>query len=288
MPVNREPHIYQGYVISMIGQNRGQPEDMEFANAQACVMSGTHRWADDPTDLPNGVRVELARREAEDAASREADRIHNEEMRRQREAATVESVQAALYAKARPFAITKEDGKLYLASPFPDISAFSKELLDDDESGIVSIIEGTDGEVVEGDIVMTFENAMARYRPVGEYRGDVIAELVESMQPDVDIPDNWRELGHRQTIPLAKAIRGTSGSMKKADAEAILEKWTNVYDPVPVDAPAEEVQPKPGEGPEAGNRDQKPFSQDADGNPLTAEEKAALDAQRFAAGDDDF
>lgn len=82
MPVNREPHIYQGYVISQIGQSAGGPVEMDFKNAQNCVSSGTHRWADDPTDMSLALQAQIAEREKAEADQVEADRIHNEEMRR--------------------------------------------------------------------------------------------------------------------------------------------------------------------------------------------------------------
>lgn len=85
MPVNREPHIYQGYVISQIGQSAGKPVEMDFKTAQNCVPTGTHRWADDETGMSVALQQKIEAREQEIIEQVEADRLHNEEMRRQRE-----------------------------------------------------------------------------------------------------------------------------------------------------------------------------------------------------------
>lgn len=85
MPINREPAIYQGYVISQIGQSAGQPVEMEFKNAQNCVISGTHRWADDPTDMSLALQAEIKAREQAEADQVEADRIHNAKMKELRD-----------------------------------------------------------------------------------------------------------------------------------------------------------------------------------------------------------
>jgi hypothetical protein len=82
MPINREPPIYQGYVISQIGQSAGKEVTMDFKNAQNCVMSGTHRWADDETDMSLALQAEIKAREDALAAQVEKDRIHNLEMKR--------------------------------------------------------------------------------------------------------------------------------------------------------------------------------------------------------------
>lgn len=289
MPVNREPRIYQGYVISQIGQSAGARVDMEFKNAQACVMSGTHRWADDETDMPLGLQAEIDKRKADDAARVEADRVHYEKRKADAEAAAGKSVEALIAAKARPIVMAKAGDDVYLARPFPKVTSFDQAFIESKEAeGYVAIGEGGD---IDGDIILKVKNAIARYRPL-QFLDDgnmvvITAELVDATQPEVDIPVNWREMSHLQTIPLAKRIRVTTEKMTKVEAEAILEEWMKVDVEPEAEAPAAPVVHKPGEGPEAGNRDEKPFSKDADGNELTPEQKAALDAQKFAGGDAD-
>lgn len=213
MPINREPPIYQGYVISMIGQQLGQQIEMAFKDAQNCVMSGTHRWADDETDMPNAARMIIADREAAEAAEREADAKHNAEMRRLAAEPKIKSIEALLAEKAASDAL-------------------------------------------------------------------------------VDIPEDWRELHHFKQIAIAKAITGDEDAkMTKADAAAVIEEELLRRAEAPeTDIPATPVVHKAGEGPEAGNRDDKPFAKDDAGNPITIEEKAELDERKFAEGehDDEF
>lgn len=284
MPINREPHIYSGYVISMIGQTAGQRVDMDFKNAQACVACGTHRWEDDETDMPLGLQAEIDAREAARLAQEESDRIHNAKLKAEREAkdaAAAKSVDAILLDKARKIGIAKVDESLYLTAPFPAVTAFTREFLDsDDENSPISIVDGTEGDVQAGDIVMNLSNAIGRYRPLSEADGVIVAQLQEAMQPEVNVPADWREMSHLQTIPLAKLIRGNGGKMTKADATAILDEWTKPDDQVPVDETAEE---NTGAQTERQGTDAVDGFKDKDGNAITPAERADEAAKQFAA-----
>ena len=90
-PVNREPRLYQGYVISQIGQQRGNRVYLEFKDAQNCVMSGTHRWADDETPVREKAETDALAKE--EAARIAADAAHNAAMKAARADQEVETVE---------------------------------------------------------------------------------------------------------------------------------------------------------------------------------------------------
>lgn len=311
-PFNREPRMYQGYIISLIGQSAGSRVDMEFKNAQACVSSGTHRWADDETDISPALQSQIDDRAKLEEANRESDAIHNQRMREMGmmpnqiddkgkivlptggatgvTGPSGTSVADTLAAQAQAIHIIKVGDSLYLARPFPQVAAITTDLLYWGD-GIVEEITDGDGDDVEvGDILITFENGVARYRPMDGNKDDdmVVAMLMQKEEPEVDIPADWREMSHLQTIPMAKLIRGGSkDSMKKPDAMAIIEEWIKTDDQILPEGSGEQpiTDPRDPNHPEAGNRDKEGFK-DEHGNSITAEEKARLDAEKFAGGDD--
>lgn len=276
MPVNREPHIYQGYVISQIGQQLGQEVYMDFKNAQNCVMAGTHRWADDPTDMSNVVRMQIADNDAALAAQVEADRLHNEKLKREAEEAAEAQAAAALaarYANIKSIEIRKIEGQgIFLTRPWPDETSFTAEVVEDSPPGMVTEVWIGEGDGAENFLDIKFANAEARYKVTGydEENGIFYAELLSASSPDVDIPANWRELSHLQLIPLAKKITGQDGSMKKAEAVEILEAWTKVDDQVRTEEPAQAT-----EGQEGGQQENRDLGfRDKSGNPTTPEARA--------------
>lgn len=285
MPLNREPRIYQGYIISHIGQNAGEKEFMELKNAQACVASGTHSWADDETAISPALQAKINDREAEILRQREADALYFQKMKEE-EGKPAKSVEALLASNAGRITVSvvfpienDTTSKLtYLARPLPHLVAI--------DVGVLETMQPNVDMNEVGEIVLTFENAKARYSVVSNDGDAILAKLEEADQPEVDIPANWREMSHLQKIPMAKAIRRTSGSMKKVEAEAIIEEWTRTDGQDPEITDGAEKPVHGGAGSEAGNRDTKGF-QDEDGNPITAEEKARRDAAKFAAGEDD-
>lgn len=74
MPRLKEPKIYTGEVISMIGRNAGKRVPMDYVAAQSNVAAGTARWVDDDTPMPRQVSAEIASREAERKAEIQSDR----------------------------------------------------------------------------------------------------------------------------------------------------------------------------------------------------------------------
>lgn len=266
MPVNREPTIYQGYVISQISRNAGEKEEMPYAVAQSCVSGGTHRWADDETDMPNHVQDLITTRETEQKELDEANAKHNAEQRAIREAAEKEAAGSA----GRPIVFIAVGDKVYLARPFPDTALFQKG----------------DVEPVEGFITVTTENALADYKVVGETETALIAELLSQETPDVDITDDWRDKKPMQLAAMAKKLRGTKESMKADEARAILEEWTKKDDQVSVD-PADGAQGE-GQKPDTENRNQGNVPQvDNDGKPVLDPEARAQQAAREGIDDDD-
>lgn len=289
MPTNREPALYQGSVISMIGVNAGAEIVMDYKTAQGCVANGTARWIDDETDLPNHIKARVAERTAEEDAKAESDRLAME-AKANRGATNVAQLLAERADKICVGIYTDGDGKQveYLMRPFPAVVAFTRDLMDA-EPEMISVIFDEAGEGVDtsknGDIIVKLSNGIARYRPIPEAETDdqIVAQLQEDdvVQPEVDIPADWQKMSHLQLIPMAKNIRGTTASMKKAEAIAIIEEWTKTDDQVSID-PADNASGEGGtqtEGqgksqapnPEQGNRDQREF------DPAAAADKAAAD-----------
>lgn len=282
MPINREPRIYQGYVISQIGQSAGKRVDMEFKVAQSCVSSGTHRWADDETDLPSHVQARV--NEAEVARQRqiENDALHFKGLQEgeQRDPADVE----AMAARARPLrvSVTASEGNpearhYFLAAPLPPVLAV--------DFGVLETIKPEVDINDVGEIVITFENAKARYQVVSRDDDIYIAELVESDQPNVDIPDDWRDLHHLTLIPLAKTIRRTKDSMTKDEAVAVIEEWVKSDDQVSEFEGDGASQQGANAGTDGGTDEADKFK-GTDGTPISAEERARQAAQDFDDGVD--
>lgn len=262
MPVNREPRIYQGYVISQISRNAGEKEEMEFGNAQICVSSGTHRWADDESDMPNHVQALIADREAKQAETDAANSELNARLRAERE----EQERLAGLNQIGAIHFTKVGELIYLARPFPDTAGFTKE-----------IVEPTDGI-----ISVTTENALADYKIVRETDDLYIGDLLYQQLPEVDIPADWRDKAALQLTAMAKKIRGTKESMKADAAKAIIEEWTKTDDQVSV---GEFGEGKP-EVPDTENRTKSDVTVDTEGKPVLSPEERAKQAEKEGLEDD--
>lgn len=267
MPVNREPHIYPGYVISQISKNAGEQEVMPYHVAQSCVSSGTHRWPDDETDLPNHVQAMITERVQTQAEIDAANAEHNAKLRAEREAAEAEAQALASARAGKPIVFIVVDGKTYLARPFPSTAIFEKDTPQTD--GVISV---------------TAENALADYKIVDDQGEVIVAELLSEQLPDVDIPDDWRDKAPLQLTAMAKKIRATKEPMKADEARAILEEWTRKDDPVSVDAPAGEGK----EIPDTENRNKSDVVVDAEGKPLLSPEERAQEAAKQFVQNDDF
>lgn len=265
MPVNREPLVYPGYVISKMGNNAGEQEEMPYKVAQGCVSSGTHRWHDDETDMPVHVQAIIDDRAKTQAEIDEANAKHNAEMRAQREASESKSVDELLASKARPIYFASVDDKTYLARPFPDLAVFDASI-----------------ERADGKIFIVASNALAEYKVVSETETSVIAELVSAELPDVDIPDDWRDKNALQLAALGKKVRATSDKMKAEEARAILEEWTKQDDPV-----SAEIGNEGGEGAgEQKGTDAVNEFKDKDGNQISPEQRAKEAEQEFLHNDE--
>lgn len=301
MPLNREPLIYPGYVISLIGHNAGEEEPMEFGTAQACVSSGTHRWHDDPTDLPNGVRMMKEERDRRRAAEINADAVHAQALKEDEAdiptskelqidksefSGTImlgQSTTASLDAERieKGMDVKGADGVFYIRQPWPQ-----KVRLD---TGLLAMGAAfVKPELLDGRLdTVTFNvaNASAVYKAVAQDDDVVFLELADSRLPEVEIPADWRELHHFKQISLAKTVRGLDkdAAMTKVEAEAILEEWTASDDTVRKEGRPAVTDPRDPAHPEAGNR--QDTSPEAGGDPVARVEERT---KEFVEAEDDF
>lgn len=214
-PAPREPAIYSGFVISHIGQSAGQRVPMDFKVAQSCVASGTHAWEEDETPLGKNLKAEIESREAEKAAQEAADREHYEKLK-----SGTTSVTEALINSAKPVHWQEEDGRIYLARPFPNVVMVEYDMLEKSE----------DGKTFD----LTAANAIATYEIVEDLGGVVVGVLKETDQFDEVIPADWRDRHFLQNIAAAKKIRGMEqgDSLRRPEAEAIIEEWIKADDQI--------------------------------------------------------
>lgn len=236
MPVMREPGIYAGYVISLIGNNKGQDEEMPYHVAQGCVQSGTHRWAQDEQPMGKSIAGEIERQRVAREEETARDLAHAERLKAA--GGSPKSVGDAISAAARPLhvvGVANEEGIFiaHLARPFPKVIEIDSSLINVDDG------EGKDGfyRQDEKTLVIRLANGSAIYEIFDANEAFTFGALVEQELPEVDIPENWRERSHLVNIAAAKKLRGTSGSMTKVDGEAILEEWTRSDDPVSEEQP---------------------------------------------------
>lgn len=287
----KEPTIYSGYVIMMIGQDAGKRIPMDYAAAQSCVVSGTARWEDDTSPVDKALKAEVERRAVERQAEIDADAERN---RKLKEAPA--SVDDALIATAGRIALVdveEESGtKTYLARPFPVVAYFLEEFLADGHpaSEFIAVIDddGNNNDGVEdGDIVFSVENGIARYREIARRDGLVYAELKEVAQPEVEIPDDWRDRHFLTNMSAAKAIRAldNKAKMKKDEAEAIIEGWVSTDDPIRAEEPAPGKETNENGRILDGNHEGS-GAKDENGQEISAEEAARRKAQEFL--NDDF
>lgn len=261
MPQHRnEPRIYSGKVIPMIGRDAGNPVPMDYSVAQAMVSSGQARWEDDPTPMPRQLAGEIAKREAERQAEIAADAAHFAALQN-----PPKSINEALVKGARPLylGIFNED-HTFLAHPFPQIAEIDIDALNG--SPVIAI----DGKA----IAVNLPNATAVYDIVAENDAYCLAELRESTEPAVEIPDDWRDAHFLKIMAIAKKIAGLDNavSMKKDEATAILEQWTKSDDPVP-------EEPENPDEPRHGGRIIDGEHQDAEGG--EAAKRSAEKEQEF-------
>lgn len=208
MPVSKEPKIYSGFVISMIGQQRGQRIPMNFKTAQSCTSAGTHRWEDDESPIDKGIKQEIEADAARKEQERLADEEHYRKLKEEGDAAAAQKIN-----------IVNEGDQLFLARPFPKIAVIPFNLIQLDEDGLVEI---------------TLANAAAKYEQSEMLEdGAVIGNLKELVdQFQGEIPEDWRNSHFLANISLAKQIRGLDkgDSLKRPAAEAIIEEWTKTDD----------------------------------------------------------
>lgn len=276
MPQHRnEPPIYSGSVISMIGNDAGKPLLMPYKVAQGMVASGQARWEDDPSPMPRQLSGEIAARAAAEEASRLADIEHNKRLKEQGP-----PVDDAVRDAARKIVFTETPEGVYIARPLPRFARFAFELLDDKLTDDIIIFD-------ENVVTLSVNNATAEYRVLERDDTSALTELVLADQPDVEIPEDWRDRHFQTNIAAARKIRALDSnvSMTKDDAEAIIAEWVRTDDPVSTEvasgAPTNE-QGRVLDGNHRGNA-----GKDEDGADLSAEEIARRKAEEFAAGDDD-
>lgn len=270
----KEPHIYSGYVKSLIGLTAGNRVPMDLKVAQGLVSMGQAAWDDDETPLGKSLQGAIDAT----AAERERIRLEDDEIGK---VAKAQSVEALLTATARPIHITTgEDGKIYLARPFPRIAIVTKEEGMSIMGEAFAIVAQPDHSE-ESQTRISFENASAVYKVIDVSEERIVLEGVEADQFEGEIPADWRELHHLKYIPIAKEIRRTPDgeSMKADQARAVLEEWTKQDDQIPVDhANAIDGGVRKGEGEDAGNR--------LPGADAEAAKKAEEDAKNLGTEDD--
>ncbi len=291
MPINREPLVYPGYVISQISRNAGERETMDYHVAQSAVASGTHRWHDEEADMPNHVQELINKRESDQAELDRANAEHNARLRAERDESEKEQAAQNTPPDDRaPIRIRKIGDDLYLARPFPATAIFDKAAIDAPNSPFTSEEDGDNNNVV-----VKLANAEATYRLKASDETSLLTELLSSTSPDVDIPEDWREKRALQLTNIAKKILGTTRPMTGLEAIAIIEEWTKVDDTVQTEADAgANQQPQPADpAKEAENNGERGNAADPNafkneqGQVVTPEERAQEAARRLAEGSDD-
>lgn len=304
MPNHRnEPAIYSGSVMMMTGpaQQLGTMVETPYKVAQGLVASGQARWEGDKTPMPRHIAQIIRERDqkrerqiAEDAAIHAAKQAERDGVDQGEPAQNAEGMSAVGLLHVR-----QRGDRIYLARPFPKTFELTPEIISGEDTGADGVYSQADNM-----IAVRLANANAIYANVA-IEGDafIYAELREKTEPEVEIPADWRDLGHLQQIPLAKKLLGLDGkeSMKKVEAIEILEDWTKgADDPVSTDdaggTGSEPARNENGrvldgnhEGPKKEGEDGKPLTGEG-GNPAVVKTPAQIAKEaerRFAEGEDD-
>lgn len=299
MPNHRtEPLIYTGRIMMMTGpaQQLGTLVEIPYKVAQGLVASGQARWEDDETPMPRHTAQIISERDekierdtAEADAISAARKAAREGTDQDAPATTSDAVPSVGQIHVR-----QRGDRIYLARPFPKAVEITPEIISGEDAGADGVFASADNM-----IVVRFANANALYANVA-LEGDIFvyAELREANEPEVEIPADWRELGHLQMIPLAKKVLAVDSKEKvsKADAIEILEDWTKgADDPVQTndaggtgDGTARNENGRTLDGNHEGPKKEDEHGKPIEGAVKSPEEIAKEAEQKFAQGDDGF
>jgi hypothetical protein len=245
-----EPRIYTGKIRMLFGPFVGELVPHDYPVAQSLVASGHAQWEDDPTPLSRHLQTIVnekhrAREQqiADDAAHSEAKRA----------AALGPKIEAPKDVNAIHFAM--ENDVVYLARPAPTVIEVAPEVL--------GMKKGAYGITAQegGAIVIKVANATLTYRKRDDVSVDgfIVAEKVETDEPDIELPEDWQKAHFLQQVGFAKRIRRLEpkSKMKAERAYEIIDEWAKGtgYDTRPVPASSEEPAADAGTGDTKGLRE---------------------------------